>query len=100
MAILAWKYYLYFQSPATEHGMNAGRAGASCAHFFLWLFSYGLCISGSPKPLLLTLAGVTLLVGLFAFPILGCIGIVVMYVIYARSAPASPVAAHAPSDPR
>lgn len=101
VVILAWKYYLYFQSPEMEHGINTRRAGASCAHFFLWLFSYGLCISGSPKPLLLTLAGVTLFVGLFTFPLLGCVGIVIMYFIYARSAPASPVAApDAPSSPR
>lgn len=93
VAILAWKYYLYYQYPAMEHGINAGRVGASCMHLLLWLFSYGLCISGSPKLLLLVLAGVTLLVGLFTFPILGLIGIAVMYLIYKRSAPASQVAA-------
>lgn len=93
VAILAWKYYLYFQSPATQHGISASRLGASCAHLLLWLFAYGLCISGSQKVLLLILAGVTLFVGVFTLPILGWIGIAVMYFIYRRSAPASPVAA-------
>jgi hypothetical protein len=95
VAILAWKYYLYYQSPATAHGITARRAGASCSQLLLWLFSYGLCISGSRKLLLLILAGVTLFVGLFTLPILGWIGIVVMYFIYKRSAPASPVTAAA-----
>ncbi len=87
-AILAWKYYLYFQSPATARGITAGRAGASCMHLLLWLASYALCISGSRKLLLLILAGVTLFVGVLTLPILGWIGIAVMYFIYS-SAPAS-----------
>ena len=97
VAILAWKYYLYFQSPATEHGISAGRVGASCVHLLLWLFSYGLCISGSRKLPLLIVAGVTLFVGVFTLPILGWIGIAVMYFIYKRSAPDSQVAAAADS---
>jgi|ERR1044072_925421 hypothetical protein len=95
VAILAWKYYLYFQYTETEHGINARRLGASCMHLLLWLFCYGLCISGSRNPLslilLLLLSGVTLLVGLFTLPILGCVGIGIMYVIYHVSAPASQV---------
>lgn len=94
VAILAWKYYLYFQSPpAEEHGINARRTGASCMHLLLWLFSYALCISGSQKLPLLIVAAVTLLVGLFTFPILGCAGIAVMYFIYRLSTPASQVSA-------
>lgn len=89
VAILAWKYYLYFQSPEMAHGINARRMGASCMNLLLWLCSYALCISGSQKILLLSLAGVTLLLGLFTLPILGWIGIAIMYFIYTRSAPAS-----------
>lgn len=100
VAILAWKYYLYYRSPATAHGITAGRAGASCAHLLLWLFSYALCISGSRKLLLLLLAGVTLFVGLLTVPILGGVGIAVMYFIYARSPASQVAAADAPSDPR
>ena len=100
-AILAWKYYLYFQSPAMEHGMSAARMGASCSHLLLWVFSYALCISGSRRVLLGILAGVTLFVGVFTLPILGWVGIVVMYFVY-RSAPrvSRVAAADAPSDSR
>jgi hypothetical protein len=100
VAILAWKYYLYYQTPATAHGITAGRAGASCSHLLLWLSSYALCISGSRKLLLLILACVTLFVGLFTLPILGWIGIAVMYFIYARSPASQVAAADASSGPR
>jgi hypothetical protein len=97
VAILAWKYYLYFQYTEMEHGISARRMGASCMHLLLWLFCYGLCISSSRNPLtlilLLILTCVTLLVGLFTFPVLGCLGIALMYVIYHVSAPASQVSA-------
>lgn len=100
VAILAWKYYLYFQyPPVEEHGINAKRMGASCMHLLLWLFAYGLCISGSRKLPLLIVAAVTLLVGLFTLPVLGCVGIAIMYLIYELTSRASKTpAADSPSN--
>lgn len=102
LGILAWKYYLYFQLlPPAERGIDSRHTGASCLQLLLWLFSYGLCISGSQKLPLLILSVVTLFVGVFLVPILGCVGIVIMYLIYELSASASRAsAANSSSNPR
>jgi tryptophan-rich sensory protein len=85
-AILALKYYLYFQSPETGDGLSVKRVGATLSHLLIWAFSYTMCVYASRKLLLGILAGVTLFFGVLVMPILGWIGVVVMYVVYKRSA--------------
>lgn len=90
-AILAWKYYMYFHSPATDAGISAAgrlgaRIGATTSHLLIWAVSYAICVYGSRKRLLVILACVTLFFGVLTLPILGWIGILVMLIVYTRSA--------------
>jgi hypothetical protein len=86
-AILAWKYYIYFYPDATFAGMSAAaRLGATISHLLIWAVSYAICVYGSRKRLLLVMACVTLFVGVLTVPILGWIGLVVMLIVYNRSA--------------
>lgn len=81
-AILAIKYRLYFSSPATEHGLTDVRIGATVAHLLMWTFAYTMCRRTRRKVLLGILAAPTLFFGVLTVPILGWVGIVVMFVAY------------------
>jgi len=100
--ILAMKYVLYFQSPATEHGLTAGRLGATLAHLLIWGLAYSMCVSTQKKALLGCLAAPTLFFGVLLIPALGFIGLIVMGVVHHFAKRHSPArrAGEGPTRPR
>ncbi|MFC1706449.1 hypothetical protein ACFL59_06430 [Planctomycetota bacterium] len=80
--VISLKYYLYFASPITGHGLTPGRLGATLSHLLILAFAYVMCL-GSPRKLRMGLiAAPTLFFGVLTLPILGWLGLVVMVIVY------------------
>ena len=80
--MLMLKYYLYFASPVTGTGLNPGRIGATFAHLTIWAIAYSICFKGNGTGLLLGIGIPTVLVGMLTVPLLGFLGLIILYVVY------------------
>lgn len=80
--IVAWKYFLYFYSPSTEHGLTAGRLGATLGHTLIWGLAYSMCLATRKKVVLGCLAAPTVFFGVLLIPALGYLGLLVMGVVF------------------
>lgn len=80
--MLIWKYYLYFASPVTGTGLTAGRIGATLGHMLIWTMSYLICHKGGSSTMLLVIGILTVLFGVLTVPMLGYIGVVILYLVY------------------
>lgn len=87
LAILAFKYFLYFGSSITGTGLTPGRVGATLGHLLIWVFAYKMTLRAARRLLMGLIAAPTLLLGVLTFPLVGWIGIIIMFIVLKRELP-------------
>lgn len=79
--IICFKLYLY-TSFSMENTNFGNRLGATISHILIWALSYNICLKVDIKKIYLGMSLITIIFGVFSYPIIGWFFLGLMYYLY------------------